>query len=1292
MSEPAVDVFMLFNEREAIAEKIDSYLGRAGIRTHFWSRDVPYGSNWRDFEERRLREATLVLVFLGEAGWGATHLELTRQAVRMEKRVLPVLIGQAPGEALLEADGLFTVLRYYSLRSLDTESLEGLVAEIRKALKESRPMSSEPATAESFEVSTANENANVNDTRNVNENEPLLINVRSETGTDGEFDQVIGVFRDRDDADRLQMLGDVRSLSREEKLRLAARLRLEISTNFPSSSEKNYLLALRDPRSIPAIRSWMLSALIWADGEGPGSRGLILKHLDPSFEPVMSVRFWVLAGLHSANATYVGLAANIAADDTDPEVKTLAMVVREPGDRATESRLSRDLQSGEWERIYPVLRTVRVVPIAGLAPAICAYFLQNPPNTTQAYDALFALASPSMAPVAAEVLRRTESLENIVMRVVDVSRAASAVAVENFTGFLTAFGAARVLVILIGLRSDPVRGNTAATLERSLNRFRRVAQPLASIPVYSSDTTRNQEECLGIGREVQTLTSVMIARDVKPPLAIGLFGDWGTGKSYFIQEMKDSVEKLSQRKYKGTRSPFCTEVAQIEFNAWHFVDTNLWASLVNHILSQLAARVVPNTAPQQEEENLLSQLASTKAAKEQAETEKQIIQTQSEELKKTQANRLGKEAKLRTVRDAWTLLASEPELREKTLAAMQQLGVPVMMTTVDDLRAVVAEGRTTALRMTGIANSLFLGERKWAAVGLILFVIAAPIVLHVIGTDIVTKAGALVAELVAVLCGVTTWMRSAIKKVNDNLKIVNDAKEKVEAQLAKPTSEQLKLEGEIAALAAKEGEISMRLTDATARALDLEEKIKALRENRSLATFLTERTRSDDYRKHLGLIATIRDDFHAMSERLTAAADAAATAAETAAQVDTRSIERIILYIDDLDRCPPAKVMEVLQAVHLLLAFPLFVVVVGVDPRWLLHSLHDQLPAFGNPGSLRANGEADAGNAGDGQTRNGSGVAGGGTDRWMTTPQNYLEKIFQIPFGLPPMSNTGFQRLMESLLIPKGKKKAEDGKKSPGQGPVPQQQAGDAAAVYPADQANNLSPLNNGSTAGGGSANGDGSSTPTAGMDEQTKNAKPIIDDLKQQQEEEQQQQSAEAFEVAEEAMIIRDWEASFARTLYGLIPTPRAIKRFTNIYRILKASVDVADLESFEGTESKPGTFQVPMLLLAMMIGSPDKCGKLFPQIITYARQNPSEAEFERALENPQLVVHHAIMTRILPLLKNTRFPTSPQAFIEWMPYVARFSFEVSKSLQEDELANSTAASAEPVSGGTSGRAPAAA
>ncbi|MFD1052515.1 P-loop NTPase fold protein, partial [Kibdelosporangium lantanae] len=46
-------------------------------------------------------------------------------------------------------------------------------------------------------------------------------------------------------------------------------------------------------------------------------------------------------------------------------------------------------------------------------------------------------------------------------------------------------------------------------------------------------------------------------------------------------------------------------------------------------------------------------------------------------------------------------------------------------------------------------------------------------------------------------------------------------------------------------------------------------------------------------------------------------------------------------YIDERDRCPTPVVIKVLEAVHLLLAFPLFVVVVAVDATWLTSSLRD---------------------------------------------------------------------------------------------------------------------------------------------------------------------------------------------------------------------------------------------------------------------------------------------------------------------------------------------------------------
>ena len=148
-----------------------------------------------------------------------------------------------------------------------------------------------------------------------------------------------------------------------------------------------------------------------------------------------------------------------------------------------------------------------------------------------------------------------------------------------------------------------------------------------------------------------------------------------------------------------------------------------------------------------------------------------------------------------------------------------------------------------------------------------------------------------------------------------------------------------------------------------------------------LKSFVRQKAALDGpYRSRQGLVGTIRRDFADLSglmsddgeERLRALHDAdkrqqdgvmaieaeypGALSSEELAKLRTpatsideeaRRVDRIILYIDDLDRCPADTVIEVLQAVHLLMAFPLFVVVVAVDVRWLEGALADRYNQFG---------------------------------------------------------------------------------------------------------------------------------------------------------------------------------------------------------------------------------------------------------------------------------------------------------------------------------------------------------
>lgn len=121
-----------------------------------------------------------------------------------------------------------------------------------------------------------------------------------------------------------------------------------------------------------------------------------------------------------------------------------------------------------------------------------------------------------------------------------------------------------------------------------------------------------------------------------------------------------------------------------------------------------------------------------------------------------------------------------------------------------------------------------------------------------------------------------------------------------------------------------------------------------------------------------------------------------------------------MLYIDDLDRCEPRRVVEVLQAVHLLLAMPLFVVVVAVDPRWLLRALKVHYPEMlldPNPtsraGALLTADEPEAERLHEEQPPVAASLA---------SPRDYLEKIFQIPYTVPAMSPAASMDYVRDLL------------------------------------------------------------------------------------------------------------------------------------------------------------------------------------------------------------------------------------------------------------------------------------
>jgi len=107
-----------------------------------------------------------------------------------------------------------------------------------------------------------------------------------------------------------------------------------------------------------------------------------------------------------------------------------------------------------------------------------------------------------------------------------------------------------------------------------------------------------------LGAAAQSFTFCVRRKLTPMPFSLGLFGDWGSGKSYFIGLLHKQIEgitstldpttnlKKSAATIEMEEKVFHRKVVQIHFNAWHYLDTSLWANLVCEIFDNLFKELI----------------------------------------------------------------------------------------------------------------------------------------------------------------------------------------------------------------------------------------------------------------------------------------------------------------------------------------------------------------------------------------------------------------------------------------------------------------------------------------------------------------------------------------------------------------------------------------------------------------------------------------------------------------------------------------------------------------------------
>ena len=764
---------------------------------------------------------------------------------------------------------------------------------------------------------------------------------------------------------------------------------------------------------------------------------------------------------------------------------------------------------------------------------------------------------------------------------------------------------------------------------------------------YDNDSALVGEDHLGIADDITAFSTVFAAKEVEPPLCMGLFGDWGSGKSFFMRNLRDSIEDLSRqaREAEANKRPngFCLNIVQVEFNAWHFMDTNLWASLSSHIFTQLDKYMEEQNKAKHITELFLQLNAAQKIRHEAV----LAVNNAKEELGKAEEN-------LASVRKTATSTQNElsqviknlsddkdvKEARDVLKSTVQEMGWGEISDTLDNGREKLKELHSLGGRIYALILWFWSGTLKdrILRIGLsLLILLIVPFLpallrmaLQAFNPSIqLSMFNTSVTQLTTFFTGLIGWLSWVIKKVSDGIGKIEKAQEKVEESYAKVRKEsEAKIQEtrrEVEYLRQAELVAQQALSDAQHIVAVAENKLRQaeqMNSGQSLADFIRDQASNHVLRSQLGLISLIRENLETLASLLSASSN----------EQGKPHIDRIILYIDDLDRCSEEKVVEVLQAIHMLLAFKLFIVVVGVDSRWLLHSLEKAYPALQISETNKLAWAEDKNLV------------------WESTPQNYLEKIFQIPYHLRPMDKFGFEQLVNSLMPKKGQ------------------------------------------------ANLD-SKTEEITPDSSVKVQNPAVQGPKTQSEQQSAPSSVRPAQVIrhESASTLnnqRDLTASFLElhnvekaflpTLAGLIHTPRSTKRFMNLYRMIRAGIPPDRLDSFLDTD-----FRAVMILLAILTGYPQQAPHFFRKLLNLENHHPwkdalgllkprqvasGKNEFENGLlhrfSSADAVEWKKLYLTISEIsAQETRLPETTEPYRTWIPHVSRYSFYVGKIMENVEL-----------------------
>jgi KAP family P-loop domain len=589
----------------------------------------------------------------------------------------------------------------------------------------------------------------------------------------------------------------------------------------------------------------------------------------------------------------------------------------------------------------------------------------------------------------------------------------------------------RLIVVAGGLPEDseiaPVQGTWAYRL-RPATRTQGISQPIANDEARGNDL-------LEMSQEIDALADAIASTKLTPPLVVGICGGWGAGKSFVLDLIERRLREIRSAEVPRENPLHVGHIYWIEFDAWTYSKKNLWASLMDQICRQFEMQLnveriqFVDEEKSEEERRIPPDLPPWTVSKALSGADPEDLQNYN-----YWSATLGRDSSslpellvefnerdFHEKKEELTSQLKEAQAEEERLVALHDEFIEEQLpgrVTKDFLDSIPAK----LLHALGVDRSFLRGMQD---VGSAMRVLrdnggAAKMLLGAFRSPYVVPAaliglGAFALEVMRDYeWSLPVGLLSVLSSIGLAIFRVADARDKVNRRIARGQAELDRLREEARLKLAEEYEGNTEYENKLEEQRDQQENLQSeldqhiselgvpFLELGDLQKFLEDIRGGEEYTRRLGLMNLVQSHLQKLSRLVTGwgarRSDPAANKGDRYLPF-RRGLPRIVLKIDDLDRCPPRKVVEVLEAAQLLVKTDLFVVLLAIDLRYVTRAIerrydgilsHDEHP----------------------------------------TGLDYIEKIIQLPYRVRPIAEDQLESFFGGQLevvAKKGPKK--DGSK-----------------------------------------------------------------------------------------------------------------------------------------------------------------------------------------------------------------------------------------------------------------------